>query len=379
MNQAVEPTQQTEHAQQKRPRSAATGSTGAGFDKLLATITAIDTQPANKPTSLRDAVNAELHGRDIYDIDDVAAQELQSPSRPKPALDVKPRPQSQSQTSGRPDRPIGSDLRTPDTKQDSSSSLATEPRRTETQRKSEPEPSKPHESQNRITTKQKAQTATVIAPATAVRSVGAGGRSNPPSSGVRSVGAIQASSGGKAILDKLAIKQQPPILRASKEQAPAQVSRALAQIVTDGGGKLTLRLNPRALGAVRIDVVVSKGVARATLDAQTPAARDLLQSELDTLRAALERRGVVVEHLEVISRSEENEPSLLGDAMHKGQDSGGMNQHHLSRRPGANQAKDASAETGVRRDDAEHSSDMTGQATPIRTDALGVVRVDAIA
>lgn len=92
---------------------------------------------------------------------------------------------------------------------------------------------------------------------------------------------------------------QPPIYRTSADQFALHASKALARVLATGGGSLSLRLNPEALGEVRVEIGLHRGKAHATFQASTTAARDLLLADIDALRAALERRGITVERLDV--------------------------------------------------------------------------------
>jgi flagellar hook-length control protein FliK len=62
---------------------------------------------------------------------------------------------------------------------------------------------------------------------------------------------------------------------------------------------MTVVLRPEALGEVRVRLEAKDGVVNARLSATTDAARRTLESGLETLRAALEARGVRVESLRI--------------------------------------------------------------------------------
>lgn len=71
----------------------------------------------------------------------------------------------------------------------------------------------------------------------------------------------------------------------------------------NGGGTLTMKLNPQSLGEVRVEVTLKEGAATARFEASTPSAHRLLTDNLSTLRQALEAKGVRVETLSVELRS----------------------------------------------------------------------------
>jgi len=89
------------------------------------------------------------------------------------------------------------------------------------------------------------------------------------------------------------------IYRTKSSDVPAQVSRALAKIISQGGGRTILRLNPKLLGKIRVDVHLKMGVASARLHAEQQQTRELMLSHVDSLRTNLEKSGIIVERLEI--------------------------------------------------------------------------------
>lgn len=87
--------------------------------------------------------------------------------------------------------------------------------------------------------------------------------------------------------------------RAAPEPASAQVQRGLAQVLRQQGGALTLKLTPHELGEVRVALQINQQRVSGTIETRTIAARDLLNQNLDALKASLEQRGVTVDRLEV--------------------------------------------------------------------------------
>jgi flagellar hook-length control protein FliK len=116
-------------------------------------------------------------------------------------------------------------------------------------------------------------------------------------------GAVTAPSAGGwtqrllAIQPGSASKSAAPAARPATPESLAQVQRGLAQLLRQEGGELTLRLNPRSLGEVRVQLGVREGVVDATIRAETREARVLLEDAIDTLRSSLEGRGLRVERL----------------------------------------------------------------------------------
>jgi len=350
----------------------------AGFVQLLT----LAQHPAGGigpgPETIGDRVRAEAKNPGRVDLDDLAAEEMQSPSEQRAHL--KASAKEKDSAAPAPTREPTSRTPSPAPEQSSRAPDATP---SEKKPGAKPAQTEPKATATRPTgMAARSDTAATTAAATATAPLASAGRAplgQATSGGVRSVGAVGGGpAAGRDLLAKLAGKQKPPMLRASKEEVPAQVSRALARVVSAGGGRMTLRLNPHALGEVRIDVDMHKGVARATLNAQTESARELLDSNLDALRGALERRGVIVERLEVVGPATDGPAGGLDTGARGGGDhstaADGSNSHGRSagRRTGSaesDQTTDLRAERG---DEA-----MTG--VPVRTDADGVVRVDAIA
>ena len=119
--------------------------------------------------------------------------------------------------------------------------------------------------------------------------------------------AASATTGGAATPDRPSlapITLQAPAAEAAATPAPeaaelngARLGRGLRSAVSQGGGAVTLRLTPEALGTVRVQLDMSGGRVAAHFQAETSAARDLLQQQLPQLRASLEAQGLSVDRL----------------------------------------------------------------------------------
>ena len=382
MTQAVDATQSSTAHAKAQDRKPSAQAPSASFDGFLA----LAEHPAGGlgpgPETIGDQVRDENKNPGQVDLDDIAAEEMQSPTETPAHLKVKSGEKAPSPPATQGSRDPSPRAPSPATDQPAGAPDA-KPTPTRRGPAREVPGSKPATGRGVGRSANPGAIATAAqAPAAASQVASNGGRAvSAPSAGggVRSVGALSGGqASGKDLLAKLTDRQKPPILRASKEELPAQVSRALARVVSDGGGRITLRLNPQALGEVRVDVDMHRGVARATLHAQTDAARDLLHGELDTLRAALERRGVSVERLEVAGPTTDgsahgSQTGASGGGDHSAATDGSGSHGRSAGRSGGSAETGSSDELG-----AEHGGDaMTG--APVRTDADGVVRVDAIA
>lgn len=177
---------------------------------------------------------------------------------------------------------------------------------------------------------------------------------------------------------------KPPVFHLEREQFASQVSRSLANVLARGGGKLTLRLSPQALGDVRVDLHVHQGAASASFRAGSESARELLKSRIDDLRHALEQRGVRVERLEVVGpHSESAEPSTQwGGQAGKEPSTDAHDQHGASNRRSAARSHGAPAEAGG---DSPHelaAEPGSGSVSSVMVHRTGdgvVLRLDAVA
>jgi len=99
------------------------------------------------------------------------------------------------------------------------------------------------------------------------------------------------------------------VVQAAQDNLPTeQVASAkmIHQIViaakvqmTDSRTDMTLRLDPPHLGMLKMNVTVAEGVVSATLHTSTEAARQILQSDLSSLRQALADSGINVDTINV--------------------------------------------------------------------------------
>lgn len=90
-----------------------------------------------------------------------------------------------------------------------------------------------------------------------------------------------------------------PAPRNSDEAPPAQFSRGLAAALRQNGGTVTLHLKPQELGDLKIRLQIHQGSVEARFEAATDQARGLLNESIDSLRAALEAKGLEVDRLSV--------------------------------------------------------------------------------
>lgn len=77
-----------------------------------------------------------------------------------------------------------------------------------------------------------------------------------------------------------------------------RVSRAF-EAVGQRNGSVRLKLSPPELGSLRLEVIVQQGVLSARLEAETPAARNLLLESLPVLRERLAQQDIRIERFDV--------------------------------------------------------------------------------
>ena len=104
-----------------------------------------------------------------------------------------------------------------------------------------------------------------------------------------SVGAM--SSGPAAELLTTPASDAPPAAQLAAKGAHILASQR--------GGSITMRLEPPALGQLRIELHIAAGSVTADFTAATPQARVLLEANLGMLRERLESQGLTVERITV--------------------------------------------------------------------------------
>ncbi|MGL4514219.1 MAG: flagellar hook-length control protein FliK [Lacipirellulaceae bacterium] len=100
-----------------------------------------------------------------------------------------------------------------------------------------------------------------------------------------------------------------------------RVSRAFEAAADRGGGPIRLRLSPPELGSLEIRLEIRDGAMTATVEADTPAARQALLENLPALRDRLAEQQVRVERFDVNVRDDgQGGASPRGDAQQQQRD-----------------------------------------------------------
>ena len=106
-----------------------------------------------------------------------------------------------------------------------------------------------------------------------------------------------------------------------EDKFAAQAARGLAAALRQGGGSVTVRLQPEALGDLKVKVDLAGVKVDASFEVSSDQARKLLDATLISLRSALEARGLEVHRLEV--RIADPSPTPQQDAGHNPGGAGG--------------------------------------------------------
>lgn len=122
---------------------------------------------------------------------------------------------------------------------------------------------------------------------------------NTGSFAVGSASRAQGTREGPARLAPPLPQSRPSPYRLESESMAGQVDKALGAALRQGGGSVTLRLEPEHLGELRVQLALEGGRVEALFHASSEQARRLLNDHLPALRSALEAQGLAVDRLGV--------------------------------------------------------------------------------
>ncbi len=163
---------------------------------------------------------------------------------------------------------------------------------------------------------------------------GRGGESALKSEGVVPGGVIPApAADANASVTRLSAQTLPTggaeTALPTSGEGPARtmpgVARGLDALSRQKGGSLVMRLDPPQLGQLRLEMRMEGGRVTVLMAAATESARSLLQTNLGSLRTALEDRGLAVDRLVVESAARPQETTSNGRSENRsdGQDARG--------------------------------------------------------
>ncbi len=109
-----------------------------------------------------------------------------------------------------------------------------------------------------------------------------------------SFGAFDAgTAGGNSDAARSALLDNQP------HPATQLAAKGIGLLANQRGGAITMRLEPPALGQLRIELQINQGAVVADFTAASPEARVLLEANLGMLRERLESQGLSVERISV--------------------------------------------------------------------------------
>ena len=113
--------------------------------------------------------------------------------------------------------------------------------------------------------------------------------------------APSGETGLSAVLGGAAADPAADLARSSLDPAPTGrlAAKGIDILSNQRGGAITMRLEPPALGQLRIELQISQGAVVADFTAATAEARVLLEANLGMLRERLESQGLAVERMTV--------------------------------------------------------------------------------
>jgi flagellar hook-length control protein FliK len=95
----------------------------------------------------------------------------------------------------------------------------------------------------------------------------------------------------------------PELPRIDATRFVGRVAKAV-QTAQDRGGLVQLRLSPPELGSLRLELAMQNGVMTASVETETPAARQVLLDHLPALRERLAEQNIRIERFDVDVRQE---------------------------------------------------------------------------
>ena len=121
-----------------------------------------------------------------------------------------------------------------------------------------------------------------------------GNANSAPAAGPQATGQNATSAGGAGP----APAADTALSQADRVRFVERVQQAF-QDLGGQGGSVRLRLSPPELGTLNIDIRVAKGVMTARVEAETPAARNILLDNLPVLRNRLAQHDIKVQRFNV--------------------------------------------------------------------------------
>jgi len=121
----------------------------------------------------------------------------------------------------------------------------------------------------------------------------------PATAAARALGVAERAFPAQPSRGSSTVRPGSLVAQHDHEKFAAQLGKGMAAVLRQGGGSVTLRLQPEALGQLKVKLDLEPGKVAATFEVGTKQARELLNESMSTLRSALEARGLDVDRLEV--------------------------------------------------------------------------------
>ena len=298
----VSPVSKSAYDYKKRENFAFPPEMSANFVTTFMQVHTSFAQIQTKPEGIRDAVRSELKSPDHIHIGEIASEELRTPTEMKDLKKSATIPIGQTGTNRIVREPKAEleqkviEKYTPDEKMvERDKPEKNGPVKSSTETRTSIPSSHMPESTKRAVVRNALGESLQVRPATNQVQRGSFIKSTTK----LGITQIELAKNNRTTNSKSIAAKGATIYRTKTTDVPAQVSRALAKIISLGGGRTILRLNPKSLGKIRIDVHLKSGVASAKLHAEQKQTRELMLSHVDSLRANLEKRGIVVERVEI--------------------------------------------------------------------------------
>ena len=123
-----------------------------------------------------------------------------------------------------------------------------------------------------------------------------------PSSGA--VASVDAARATPAAPTAEATAAEPSAPTVDATRFVTRVARAIDFANERGGGPIEMRLSPPELGTLQVKIELKEGVMTASMEVETPAARQTLLENLPALRDRLEQQSVRIDKFDVDVRDE---------------------------------------------------------------------------
>lgn len=128
----------------------------------------------------------------------------------------------------------------------------------------------------------------------------------------RAASAGAAGAAGKAVTAPAQAADSPDPARVAFEK----LVRAIRLNIGSRQSSATIRLHPPELGRVRVDVKMADSHVDLRVEVETPAARKIMASRLEALRAALTDHGLIPERVDLVDQAPGRQAGTVAHGAH---------------------------------------------------------------